>query len=164
MVIIGLAVLGGCYLVGSLLGELLGLALGVDANVGGVGFAMVLFVVVADQLRRRGRFPAASEMGVLFWSALYIPIVVAMAATQNVVSALSGGPMALLVGVAATLVGLALVPLVARIGGRAEPLPPLEDDPDEAAGERAAEETAAEEKAAESTDTTTTTTAQETSR
>ncbi len=128
MVIFGVAVLAGCFLLGSLLGELLGLALGVEANVGGVGFAMVLFILVADQLRRRGRFPASSEMGVLFWSALYIPIVVAMAATQNVVSALSGGPMALLVGVAATLVGLALVPPLARIGGEAEPLPPLDEE------------------------------------
>lgn len=128
MVILGLAVLAGCYLLGSLLGEVLGLVIGVDANVGGIGFAMVIFLVVADQLRRRGRFPAATEMGVLFWSALYIPIVVAMAATQNVATALSGGPMALLAGVAATLVALALVPVIARIGGRAEPLPPLEDD------------------------------------
>ena len=128
MVIIGLAVLAGCYLLGSLLGEMVGLAIGVDANVGGVGFAMVLFVVVADQLRRRGRFPATTEMGVLFWSALYIPIVVAMAATQNVVSALSGGPMALLVGVAATAAGLALVRPLTRIGPPVEPLPPIEDE------------------------------------
>lgn len=130
MVILGLAVLAGCYLLGSLLGEVLGLVIGVDANVGGIGFAMVIFLVVADQLRRRGKFPAATEMGVLFWSALYIPIVVAMAATQNVATALSGGPMALLAGVVATLVALALVPVISRIGGRAEPLPPLEDDAD----------------------------------
>ena len=127
MVIIGLAVLAGCYLVGQALGELLGLALGVDANVGGVGFAMVLLVLVADQLRRRGMLPAVSEQGILFWSAMYIPIVVAMAATQNVVSAVSGGPMALLVGVAAVVGGLALVPVLARIGGTAEPLPPLDE-------------------------------------
>ena len=133
MVIIGLAVLAGCYLVGQVLGELLGLALGVDANVGGVGFAMVIFVLVADQLRRRDKFPAASEMGVLFWSALYIPIVVAMAATQNVASALSEGPMAILVGIASLAAGLALVRPLARIGGQAEPLPPIEDEDDQLA-------------------------------
>ncbi|MBF4161353.1 malonate transporter subunit MadL [Nocardioides acrostichi] len=128
MVVIGVALLAGCYLVGMLIGDLLGLALGVEANVGGVGFAMVLLVVVADQLRRRGHLEPVSEQGILFWSAMYIPIVVAMAATQNVVSAVSGGPMAIIAGVAAVAVCLALVPVLARIGGRAEALPPLRDD------------------------------------
>ena len=124
MVIMGVALLAGCYLVGMLLGELLGVGLGVSANVGGVGFAMVLFVVIADRLRRSGRLPEPARSGVAFWSAMYIPIVVAMAASQNVVSAVAGGPMALLVGVAAVGVGLVLVPVLARIGGKAEPLPP----------------------------------------
>ena len=131
MVVIGVAVLAGCYLLGMLIGDLLGIVLGVEANVGGVGFAMVLLVVVADRLRRRGRLPEVSEQGILFWSAMYIPIVVAMAATQDVVSAASGGPMALLVGVAAVAAGLALVPVLARIGGTAEPLPPLDQESDE---------------------------------
>ena len=135
MVVIGVAVLAGCYLLGNLLGDYLGLAIGVDANVGGVGFAMVLLVLIADRLRRRGLLPAVSEQGILFWSAMYIPIVVAMAATQNVVAAVSGGPMALLVGVAAVVGGLALVPVLARIGGTAEPLPPLDEDGDEIAAE-----------------------------
>ena len=42
--------------------------------------------------------PQPTEQGVLFWSAMYIPIVVAMAATQNVVAALAGGPMAAIAG------------------------------------------------------------------
>lgn len=128
MVIIGVALLAGCYLVGMLIGDLLGIGLGVDANVGGVGFAMVLLVLVADQLRRRGVLPPVSEQGVLFWSAMYIPIVVAMAASQNVVSAVSGGPAALVAGVLAVVAGLALVPVLARIGEKAEPLPPLTDE------------------------------------
>lgn len=127
MVIVGVALLAGCYLVGMLIGDVLGISLGVDANVGGVGFAMVLLVLVADQLRRRGVLPPVTEQGVLFWSAMYIPIVVAMAASQNVVSALTGGPAALTAGVLAVLAGLALVPLLARIGEPAEPLPPLEE-------------------------------------
>lgn len=126
MIITGVAVLAGCFLVGMLIGEFLGLSMGVDANVGGVGFAMVLLVLVTHRMRRAGMLPSATEQGVFFWSAMYIPIVVAMAATQNVVSAVAGGPMALLVGLAALAAGAALVPVLARIGGQAEPLPPLE--------------------------------------
>lgn len=128
MIIIGVGVLAGCYLAGMFIGELLGMVLGIDANVGGVGFAMVLLVIVTYRLRKAGLLPPASEQGVFFWSAMYIPIVVAMAATQNVVSAVTGGPMALLVGIGALLAGAALVPVLARIGGQAEPLPPLEKD------------------------------------
>jgi malonate transporter MadL subunit len=40
--------------------------------------------------------PEHTEMGVGFWGAMYIPVVVAMAASQNVVAALRGGPVALL--------------------------------------------------------------------
>lgn len=128
MIITGVAVLAGCFLAGMLIGEFLGLLMGVDANVGGVGFAMVLLVLVTHRMRRAGMLPSATEQGVFFWSAMYIPIVVAMAATQNVVSAVTGGPMALLVGLAAIVAGAALVPVLARIGGQAEPLPPLEQD------------------------------------
>ena len=105
-------------------GDLLGALLGVDSNVGGVGFAMLMLIVLSDWMRRNGHLPPLSEQGVLYWSAMYIPIVVAMASTQNVVSAVSGGPVALLAGVGATVVCWALVPAVARIGGASEPLPP----------------------------------------
>ncbi|MBU2957815.1 malonate transporter subunit MadL [Paracoccus sp. 1_MG-2023] len=125
MIIYGVAALAACHLVGVILGDLLGDLLGVQSNVGGVGFAMLLLVVVTDRMRRAGRLPALTEQGVLFWSAMYIPIVVAMAANQNVVAALAGGPVAIVAGVGATAVCLAMVPVVARVGGREAPLPPL---------------------------------------
>ena len=125
MVLYGVAALAVCMLAGTLVGEYLGLALGVDANIGGVGFAMVMLVFATHWLRQKGKFPEASEQGVLFWSAMYIPIVVAMASTQNVHKAVTGGPMALLAGLLALVAGFALVPVVARIGGKGEPLPPL---------------------------------------
>ena len=40
----------------------------------------------------------------------------AMAAQQNVYGALSGGPMAILAGAAAVIIGFALVPALSRIG------------------------------------------------
>lgn len=125
MIIYGVAALAACHLAGVILGDLLGVILGVQSNVGGVGFAMLLLIVVTDWMRRTGRMPELSEQGILFWSAMYIPIVVAMAAQQNVVAALAGGPLAILVGLAATAACWALVPVVARIGGQDAPLPPL---------------------------------------
>ena len=57
MVLYGVAALALCMLAGTLLGELLGVALGIDANVGGVGFAMIMLIVATDWLRRKGKFP-----------------------------------------------------------------------------------------------------------
>lgn len=116
MIIYGVALLSICTLLGVLIGDLLGAALGVKANVGGVGFAMVLLLLVSEHLKGRGRFVQQSSQGVAFWTAMYIPIVIAMAAQQNVIGALRGGPMALLAGAAATVVCFALIPVIDRIG------------------------------------------------
>lgn len=124
MIIYGVAVLAACLIVGTIVGDALGVLLNVEANVGGVGFAMLMLIVLTDKLRKQGKFPRASEEGVLFWSAMYIPIVVAMASTQNVVAAVGGGPVALLAGAGATIVCWSLVPILSRIGGVEEPLPP----------------------------------------
>lgn len=128
MVLYGVAALALCMLVGMTIGDLLGLAVGVEANVGGVGFAMIMLVLATDWLRKHGKFPQPTEQGVLFWSALYIPIVIAMASTQNVVEAVAGGPMAILAGVSALVLGAALVPVLSRIGGKSEPLPAMTEE------------------------------------
>jgi malonate transporter MadL subunit len=120
MIIFGVAFLALCTLAGIFVGELLGKLIGVPANVGGVGIAMVLLILLGSYLKKRGLFKADSEQGVKFWSAVYIPIVVAMAAQQNVYGALSGGPMAILAGVAAVAVAFALVPVLDRIGKKPE--------------------------------------------
>jgi malonate transporter MadL subunit len=128
MILYGVATLAACMLAGTLVGELLGIAVGVDANVGGVGFAMIMLILVTHRLRQQGKFPEISQRGVLFWSAMYIPIVIAMASTQNVAKAVAGGPMAILAGLGALAAGFALVPALTRIGEPAEPLPPLTAD------------------------------------
>ncbi len=46
MIIYGVALLSGCLLVGMLAGEVFGVLLGVSANVGGVGIAMLLLVLL----------------------------------------------------------------------------------------------------------------------
>jgi len=116
VVIYGVAFLCGCLLAGLFVGDLLGQLIGVQANVGGVGIAMLLMILLSDALRKRGRLGPVTERGVLFWSAVYIPVVVAMAAKQNVVAALSGGPAAILAGILAVLLGFVLVPPLSRVG------------------------------------------------
>jgi len=129
LVIYGVALLSGCLITGLFLGEVLGELIGVQANVGGVGIAMLLMVLLSDLLRRSGRLTPVSEKGVLFWSAIYIPIVVAMAAKQNVVAALDGGAAAILAGVLAVTLSFVLVPVLSRVGR------PPEDPAGRAAGD-----------------------------
>ena len=50
---------------------------------------------------------------------MYIPIVVAMAARQDVAGATEGGLLAVVAGVAAVAVSFALVPVLSRIGNNA---------------------------------------------
>ena len=59
-------------------------------------------------MAKRGHLPQVTQFGVLYWSGMYIPIVVAMSAGQNVVAALSGGMLGLIVSVA-SLIGTVLV-------------------------------------------------------
>lgn len=119
MAIYGVAILAICLLAGQLAGKLLGWLLGMDANVGGVGIAMLLLIWLTHRLRKTGRFPEATENGVLFWSSIYIPVIVAMAASGNVRAAIQGGTAALVAGVLVVVVCFMLVPVFSRIG-RAE--------------------------------------------
>ena len=56
MTISGVALLAICTLLGGYLGDLLGALLGVKANVGGVGIAMLLLIAARLWLVRRGYF------------------------------------------------------------------------------------------------------------
>lgn len=115
MIILGVALLSGSLLIGTWIGTLLGDLLGVEANVGGVGIAMLLLILSTNFLARRGRLKPETSAGISFWSGMYIPIVVAMAATQNVVGAVTAGPVALVAGVVAVIASFALVPVLSRI-------------------------------------------------
>ena len=114
MIIYGVALLGVCLLAGVFLGELLGQIIGVKANVGGVGISMLLLIFLSHWRPIKEKLADGAASGVLFWNAMYIPIVVAMAAKQNVVGALSGGWLAILAGVAAVVLSFALVPILSK--------------------------------------------------
>jgi malonate transporter MadL subunit len=116
LVIYGVSILAGCMLAGLFLGDILGQIIGVQANVGGVGIAMLLMILLSDRLRRAGKLKAPTEQGIIFWSSIYIPVVVAMAAKQNVLAAIEGGPAAILAGAGAVFASFALVPVLSRVG------------------------------------------------
>ncbi|MEP2669349.1 MAG: malonate transporter subunit MadL [Cyclobacteriaceae bacterium] len=116
MKIYGVAILAACFLAGQLIGGALGYWLDIPGNMGGVAFAMFFLIMLNEQIRSQGYFQSQTEDGIMFWNAMYIPIVVAMSATQNVKAALSGGWAAIVVGIFATGFCLLLVPLVSKIG------------------------------------------------
>jgi len=115
MVIYGVALLSFCMLVGMYLGDMLGSFIGVQANVGGVGIAMLLLIVLANVKRKGFQIGGVTEKGIHFWSAMYIPIVVAMAAKQNVIAALSSGWVAIFAGVAAVVISFGFIPVLDRM-------------------------------------------------
>jgi malonate transporter MadL subunit len=116
MVIYGVAILSFCMLVGVLVGDLLGELIGVSANVGGVGIAMLLLIGLSNLTHHRLKLGSLTETGINFWNAMYIPIVVAMAASQNVIAAVSSGWLAIIAGVLAVAASFAMIPLLARFG------------------------------------------------
>ncbi len=117
MKIYGVAILAGCFLAGQFLGNLLGFWIDIPGNMGGVAFAMFFLILLNDKIKKQGRFDVETESGIMFWNAMYIPIVIAMSATQNVKAAMTGGWVALAVGVIATGLCLLLVPLLTRLAG-----------------------------------------------
>jgi malonate transporter MadL subunit len=120
MPIYGTALLAACLLAGVSIGKLIGALLGVDADIGGVGVAMLLLIFSSDWLQRRGLMSPPSESGIVFWGQIYVPIVVAMAASQNVRGALGGGVMAFLAGAVTVAICFALVKVLSCAGRNQE--------------------------------------------
>ena len=116
MIIYGVALLAACLIVGLYAGELLGSLIGVQANVGGVGIAMLLLILAHNLPRGRPLASGTSAGGITCWGSRYRPIVGSRAARQNVAGAMDGGALALLAGVGAVAVSFALIPLISRIG------------------------------------------------
>ncbi|OOG72177.1 malonate transporter subunit MadL [Algoriphagus sp. A40] len=95
----GLAILSASFILGMWTGELLGTLLGIKANVGGVGFAMIFLILAKEFLTRKGWWKSEFEFGIEFWNKLYIPVVIAMAASLNVKAAISSGTLAIFAGI-----------------------------------------------------------------
>ena len=127
MVIYGLALLAGCMFFGMFCGDVLGILTGVNSNVGGVGFAMLALILLSSKLLKENKLSEKAQEGIMFWSAMYIPVVVAMTACQDVASAITGGGvLAIVAGVVVVVIPLLLIPVLQKLGKPSEPLPPIE--------------------------------------
>lgn len=104
----GLAFLSVSFILGMWTGELLGSWLGIKANVGGVGFAMIFLIVSKEYFVQKGFWKNELEFGIEFWNKLYIPVVIAMAASLNVKSAISSGTLAIFAGIVPVLLAFAV--------------------------------------------------------
>ena len=127
MTIYGVALMAICSLIGVGIGDFLGQLLHVKANLGGVGFAMILLLAGRVYLMKRKALSGGIVLGTEFWATMYIPIAVALAATQDVASAVSSGPMVLVAGVATFLLCALCVGLFSRFDKHREK--PEADDP-----------------------------------
>ena len=116
MEIFGFGIVAFCMFIGSFIGRGLGEILGVSGDVGGVGFAMLLLVVISNYRESKGKpLSEKTQNGIILLSALYRPIIVAMSAIQNVVAAFAGGAVAFLAGGVATIGAMLLIPLISKI-------------------------------------------------
>ena len=113
--IYGVSIIALCMLLGFTGGELIGMLLGLDTNVGGVGFAMLLLLTITSYLSKKSSLTEEISSGIKFWQSLYIPVVIAMTATQNVVKAFSQGLFGALTGTVVIVMGLLIVKLSTRI-------------------------------------------------
>ena len=114
MNIYGVALLALAYLLGQWMGEALGFWIGIDANVGGVGFAMIILMLLKDWFTKKSLFTHEMESGMDFWNKLYIPVVIAMAASLNVKSAVSAGTLAIAAGSVPVLLCFLVFPMIIK--------------------------------------------------
>ena len=116
--IYSLTTLAACMLLGKYIGTLLGTLVGINADVGGVGFAIILLLLVTNSKV----FPFTKQQefiqGMNFWKKMYIPVVVAMAASQNVYRMLTSGIVAIVAGGAAVAVPFLFLFLIHKLGLR----------------------------------------------
>lgn len=99
--IYGVATLSACMLLGTLIGTVFGDLIGAGTEVGGVGFAMLLLIFITNSKKLAFTQKPAFVQGVNFWKAMFIPVVIAMTATQNVFNMLSSSVVAIVAGAAA---------------------------------------------------------------
>jgi malonate transporter MadL subunit len=117
LVIYGVLLLSLCYFAGLFVGEVTGRLVGLNANVGGVGFAMLFLLLLCSysETVKNGLRNERFSDGLKFWQNMYIPVVIAMSASQDVVKAVRSGWLAIICGVTLTVLSLCLIPLVSRI-------------------------------------------------
>lgn len=107
-------------LTGMFVGDLLVQIIGVKANVGEVGIAMLMLIVLSSLSSRKAQLGQLTQHRITFWSAMYIPIVIAMASRQDVAAAVSSGWLAVIAGVGAVALSFALIPVFTKLAQRSQ--------------------------------------------
>lgn len=115
MTIYGVGILAACFICGQLLGDLLGRFININANVGGVGFAMLLLIGANEWLNKKKFLSDSTLGGVQFWSNMYLPVIVAMSATQNVSGAATAGYVAIAAGILPVMGMILLIPVLRKL-------------------------------------------------
>lgn len=118
--IYGVAILAACMFLGTTLGNIIGLLTGINSDIGGVGFAMLLLLLVTGSKRINKILPKGYEKGIEFWSGMFIPVIIAMSASQNVYAALSGGWLALVAGIAVVVAAFIFLVLLNTLAEKLE--------------------------------------------
>jgi len=89
------------------MGRVFGSLIGVGRSVGSVGFSIILLVLITNCKEFHFTQKPGFAQGVGFWKAMFIPVVIAMTATQDVFHMLSSGIVAIAAG--ASAVGLSFL-------------------------------------------------------
>ncbi len=118
--IYGVAILALCMFLGTTFGNIIGILTGINSDVGGVGFAMLLLLLITNSKWVNKVLPAGYEKGIQFWSGMFIPVIIAMSASQNVYAALSRGWLAVVAGIAVVVAAFGLLVLLNTIAGKLE--------------------------------------------
>jgi len=66
MKIYGVAILATCYLVGQFIGDWFGRVFDMSGNLGGVGFAMILLILLNDYLNKKNYWYLKQNKGYCF--------------------------------------------------------------------------------------------------
>lgn len=117
--IYGVATLSACMLLGSLMGSVFGDLIGAGTEIGSVGFAILLLTLVSNSKLSFVQKPAFVQ-GVTFWKSMFIPAVIAMTATQDVIHMLSSSVVAIVAGVAAVSVSYLMLYGLHRLSQKKE--------------------------------------------
>lgn len=115
MSIYGVAIISGCMFAGNFVGDLLGRLSGIDSNLGSVGFAMLFLILCTNTNLVGSKLSETTVDGLKYWQTMYVPVVVAMTASQNVIQAVSGGTIAILAGFLSVIACFLLLPLLNKI-------------------------------------------------
>ena len=99
--IYGVATLSACMLLGTVIGTAFGNLIGAGTEIGSVGFAMLLLILVTNSKKLTFVQKPAFIQGISYWKAMFIPVVIAMTATQDVLHMLSSSIVAIAAGAAA---------------------------------------------------------------